>query len=1074
MATVADIRLREDAPDVRWVLFFDGIPYAFTNDNGQGRGTLLGSGASSWIGLSETAIGGVEVAGARTVLDGLQMPRTFREAVDVKSGEPKPSPITFTLHDDEAGTLAGLFGREHKEFDILGQRIGAGTSNLLATALGQGGDAIPIWGRNIGVERIGAAGQRRLFPPIPETLVGLEHSVYQEAVGPERLPPIYVSDEPIQWTGRLFALYMIYRDPDSTATDASAWPTWDLQATLGRQLVGKVIRGPRQRGRVWEIECHGRDGLLRKQLGRVTTAKWQPVSTELSSVAVEQGVAIDFQRQSPLEFPGTFDGLTFGGATLTSTSKVDLVAELHDLIQDVYDGTTTNTVGTEGQLDAWSEAGVPQNAEVGAQMGTPASLYCRKRDVSADHYWLAMTVAMHATRWRQLGFEPETQDFDNSGDATSDDRQIRFVPLQGGTEYGTGPEQVFPTGADVPGEGYWAARVTTVALGANEQLPNIDAWDNNGNRRHWYAKYPGEPFMLDMQASDQLVRLGGAISPYVEGQLTVEVSGNDVDGAAGEFARFWALRGKVQTEPDQEPIDTVQVAQLEWVDGVYGNIDPGTGANPAAIIRQWMDPRLFGFPFERLDGLDYWTGVAGGDGQIDAVPLSAYAYMGTDVPEYAHHVWGQVLLSTGSGGGVAGGVITEGGNTPGYGGSLRWGSDVEIADMGCSIPYQLVADLEDVLAVFEELPGGADGDLQRVRYAYIGPFLAQDILGSIMRPRALMWSYHGDVIGVRRLAPFSPLLADVSIGEVDLYGTRDPRSLMPSQEPTPMGQIDGVDLEFRWRPDEGSTTGALQVLSRDSEASARTGELIEKVVDHGLLDATTFAELGLGSWHDEFETLWAVQQAEFFARDHYMIRLRVSRPKGQDMRPGTRVLLTNPWPSNNAGGYGLTDHVGIVTSREVDTSTHAVLVSVFVFAGQGFGWRFFAPMARVLDQVGAVLTLSADEFGHGDANIADGDGLERPSYSSAGEGRLVRILYRIGEDFQLGEALTVSTWNAATNELTLTTTPDTTIEYADRWVLMEPYDAQAAQTYPRSVFGVVVKDDLTHGVGPTVGRPFEE
>ena len=68
MPDLSEIRLRHDAQDVRYVLFIGGIPYAWTTDNGQGLGTLLGSGAGTWMGLSESSIGGTEVVGARTVL----------------------------------------------------------------------------------------------------------------------------------------------------------------------------------------------------------------------------------------------------------------------------------------------------------------------------------------------------------------------------------------------------------------------------------------------------------------------------------------------------------------------------------------------------------------------------------------------------------------------------------------------------------------------------------------------------------------------------------------------------------------------------------------------------------------------------------------------------------------------------------------------------------------------------------------------------------------------------------------------------------------------------------------------
>lgn len=176
MPDLSTIRLREDAPDVRWVLFIDGCPYAWTTDLGQGgRGSLRGSGASSWIGLSEDAIGGVETVGARRVLGGLELPPTIRESLDVKAGELEPNPVTVRLHDVD-GLLAQLFGREGKESDILRERIGPGTAALPATGLGPGGTVIGLWDRNIGIERIGPAGERRLLERIAAVLTRWGHA----------------------------------------------------------------------------------------------------------------------------------------------------------------------------------------------------------------------------------------------------------------------------------------------------------------------------------------------------------------------------------------------------------------------------------------------------------------------------------------------------------------------------------------------------------------------------------------------------------------------------------------------------------------------------------------------------------------------------------------------------------------------------------------------------------------------------------------------------------------------------------------------------------------------------------
>ncbi len=287
-----------------------------------------------------------------------------------------------------------------------------------------------------------------------------------------------------------------------------------------------------------------------------------------------------------------------------------------------------------------------------------------------------------------------------------------------------------------------------------------------------------------------------------------------------------------------------------------------------------------------------------------------------------------------------------------------------------------------------------------------------------------------------------------------------------------MGHLDGVNLSFRLAPDQGKSVETHTQRAQDSEASARTGELIEPIDDHGLIawDWGVPAGIGTSPWWDEFRQMWAFEAAEFFSQDHYSITVNVSRPKGQDIRPGTRVLLNNPWPSNNGGGYGLTNHVGIVTAVTTDTSTHAVETEIFVFAGQFDGVKTFAPWARILDQAGAVLTISTDQYGHGNANIADGDGFMEPSWSSEGGKLCATIITRIGETWSVGTPFIVQSYDEGTSEITLDGAPPTSDEYADRWLMVCPYVDQTG--WPRSVFGVIVRDDLTHGAANTVGRPF--
>jgi hypothetical protein len=1077
MATLAQARVRTDAQRVEWVLFLDGIPYAWATDIGQGvGGNVLGSGASSWIGLSEDAIGGVEVVGARTVLGGLEMPGVIREALDVKAGEPEPNAVTFRLHD-LSGLLGPLFAREGKAYDTLRSRVAPGTTATAATGVGPGGTSVDLWDRWIGLERIGPAGERRLFPCLPEPLVGFDHAVHQNGPLPGELPPVLVSDEPLAWAGRLVTLYAIYRDPDSTAATAAAWPTWDLQhAGGGRQWVG-VVRGvKRQRGGVYELECHGRDALMRRQLGTVTTRSWMPIGADLNYG--DDSIAVFFQvTYSDGSAAEYFDGSVYD-RTLTAVTRSELITEINGIIQDAYDGTSTNYTGSAGVLDAWTVGADAQNASVGLDA---TGFYVRKDTQASSQTFLTMHVSLPSRVLRQLGFEPETQHFDGQHTATEDTKQIYFQKLAQGRAL------PFEFSADAtPGTTYWRLKVNTIALGYTQDVADSNEWDNipGGAPRYWTPKFgDAEPFTIDMTGGGQIIRIGGA-APYIEGQLTVYHTGDDVDGSASTQARYFALRGKVQRTVDGEPEDTIQVVLLEWDEDGHGNISVGaTGFEPALRVVRWLDPRLFGFNYKPLAGdLEYWSGLegsSGDDGVIECLPLHAYAYMMDDTPEYAHSVLTQILLSTGSGGGYnVAGTITAGDNSVGaLDGTLFFGDDLELADMGLGIPQQLVAPLEEIRDAFDSNIGGWAGPLNRVRYAYAGPFQALDTISSLFRSRRLMHRWHGDVFGVAKLAPFSPADADITVLEADLYPTdNDPRSLMPDQLPAPMGHLDGIRLHYRWAPDDAKTQLEHVERALDADARSRTGDLIEDIEDHGLVPWAWGLRpdlVGSTPWDDELRTLWAHEACGFFGAEHFAAVMVVSRPKGQDIRLGTRVLVTNPWLVDSAGTSGVTNHVGVVTATDLDPVTFSRRCEIFVFAGQAEGYRYFAPSARVTAQAGAVLTLSTDQYGHGNADIYDAQGFVEPSWSTIGGSAIVQILYRIGETWTLGGTHTVSSYNVGSAQLTLTTTPDTTRSYTDRWVIFAGYDTQTANTHPRGLYGPIVLDTLQHGAGPTDGVPFQ-
>ena len=348
-----------------------------------------------------------------------------------------------------------------------------------------------------------------------------------------------VSDDVLQWTGRLVTLYAVYRDPDDPATDATAWPTWDLQHEAGNLVWVGVVRGiSRQRGGVWELSCHGRDALMRRTLGAVTSATWMPITAELTMVPEQAGFGVWWDRRAFGEVPTAFNGSIFA-TDLTATTKAELADEIDAIISDAVDGTSTNFAGLEGDLDTYTIGADAQDADAGVDSN---GFWVRKADQVSDQEILTMWVVMHSRVWRQLGYEPETQNYDDS-ERTSDNRQIVFRELTADTGFAV--STTYDTGFVAPGPGYWVAKMTTVKTGFAGTVEDANYWDSDGARRYYCPKFSGEPYTLDMSGNGQIVRLGGGASPYIEGQLSVYHDGGDVNGSPATRARFFAFRGKV-------------------------------------------------------------------------------------------------------------------------------------------------------------------------------------------------------------------------------------------------------------------------------------------------------------------------------------------------------------------------------------------------------------------------------------------------------------------------------------------------------------------------------------------------
>ena len=1071
---LSSVRLDEDAT-CKYVLFIEGLPIARTSDT---TGALWGSGLDSWIYLSEVAIGGREISGTRSVLPGLIVPESVSFEIDIKTGALQPAGATFQILDTD-GTLADLFATEEQTAYVLDQRVAPGTANLGASVNIVGGLTTNPRGQWIGIEKIGPAGERRQWPALPFDLVGLDHPVHAGADPPNGLPPVTVSPSPIEFAGRMVTLYRIYKDPELPLEEGASYYTWDEAHAAGDLVWWGLMRdaGRVSGSRVWSIDCHGPDAMTRKTLGTRNTVTKTRIAAALTLDATESSVAIEFRCRgvAGASVETYFNSSIFDHA-ITATDRAGLATEINGWIESALTGASFNVAGSGGDFETWLDAEGVANPDAGVTIDGKFFVRRESKDLNDDLTYGVMWITMHSRAWRVLGFEPETQHRD--GPTFPGTTDVAFSRLTTGADY---------LGEAVPGSGYWRATFTTIERGYAHE--DIDAYDNDGAPREWWPYHTSEVFVLDQHGRQALRLLDEEpTSLYLEGQLTAGFSQfSEINATQTDRARWVMMSGdRVTVEDDAETADKVevsdaikvkQIACVSWVQGsAYGTVSEGVGFEPLLYVEHYLDPRGFGIDNEELRA--DWSGKTSGKGAITLTPLNAYHYFLDDSYEHAPTLLAQIMLSTGASVGYNGtatddgGSVTAGPNT--HTSAPAFAGDYELADLGLAIPYQIVQHPDDMRVVFDTLPGGGFGDLCRLRLAYAGPFKADDVIDSIMRPRLLCWSLAGKQFGIFRMGPVSPEDADISITESDLHGVvGDPASVIPVQSLRATGQLDGIALSYRWDPSANKTAIAVDLPALDAGANRRTGELVEKITDHGLCPTEWFDDsewvTGVTDWRPLMRQLWQHEAATFLAKRHYSVTLNLSRPKGQDAMPGSAIALTNQWLVSPTGTYGVTAATGRIISATHMLREGRTEIRAIVFATPTV--RHYAPFVRVRRWAAQSVEYYPDTLGHGVAAYLDGIGFGQPTWSTGTGDFQASLVERIGDTWTVVDGDTVASVDTATRTITLDNGFSLKLRDRDYYLMLSDQTAQAG-AWPATVYGPMADDDLTIGDATNAAAPF--
>lgn len=974
--TVEALRTMEHATQA-YILTIDGLPIAFTTDT---SGELVGSGASSFIGRAESDLG--ETVGGREIREGLVVPDTLEfggRVLDLLGLDRTTAKFSILL--DPSTDTADYFAMGGEEPEEMLGRLAPYTDPAPATVVG-----VTVRDRYLGLERIGPNGERHMYPYlVGETLAGLDHHGDTDGA----TVPASVSQRPLVHEGRPWALYRVYRDPSSTSvSNSDAWPSLSnyRPIAVGKlRDAGKVEAG----GRI-DLEGTGFETLLENTKATIGGRVFD-INPEFSTTAgVDDQVAIYLAESDSITPALDFNAskTTCQGrlwTTLTGSSGAEIRASLGALLSDTTYGTDTDYAPAAPVFSATngSEAHVSGN-----------NIYVRRNAYTAgdDYAYSRAIIAMHRRRWLALGFDPHQQDH-NAGPGTpmEDERSVVFKHLPQSGDFV--PEAAAPSMGAIPGPGYFAAEFTTIPFDRTQSVDDRFFWDNKGGPRVFYPLFgPGQLPRVLNEGGGQVLRIPTDVA--MVNQSHVARSGS-IDGTDCDAAGFILIRGKIRKaegETDDASLviddeaEQAVIARVSWV--VFNDYFPdiGSGVSGGLYVEQLYDPRTFGYPYRPIDR--DWAAYKLTGQQIYTWALGTAA----SPPERADQTLSAFLRSTGTSTGPDGsGVIQQGINT---GDSTGFFGDIFTAEMGLGVPEYLCPTQAEITSVMEQIPGGTSGHLIRCRPNFDASFPSYHMLNALMAPRGLMMGFHGARFMVYQLGDVSPGDAHVSITESDLWGELgDPTTVYPAQESRAFAPVD------YWEVKDASSGREHKFRALDSGASTRRGDNAATINGRGLIapelygdDPTSLPQGGL--WKNEAEQLFGRTLAEFFARRHGLIRVRVSRPKGQDLYPGTVVLLSNPWVRASDGSQGVSSVVGRVMRVAHHLKDGGCEAEIVVFEGQWQQPAHFAP-ALWISRVNNSTTLTISTSPNQPSSEAQKQGWEKPAWATGDGGNLIGSLIRM-------------------------------------------------------------------------------
>jgi hypothetical protein len=943
MASIADIRMGAHMRHA-YLFLIQGAPFAFTDEP-----ALAVGGKDPWWTIDD-----------RRVLTGLTVPSTLKISLELESGLIEEDTAVFSILDQD-GTVPYFFGGLQKTFRQLGQRLHPREDPAPIGIIDSYGNPLNLSHGYVGTEALGPSRQRDHYSSTPYwgSLPGQDHPSHDDP-----LPTVTDSSTgPYLIEGRRVCLYRLVYDEET-----GSWPAFDQQVDAAVEggwspalWWGTLRQAGKVEGRTWSISCTGPGSWLRRSLNARTSTAWHRISADFALDLRESYIGIELQKRYYLDGSITVCGSDYTTFEVDPTSKATIILSIQAALT-----ATAALAGPGGAI--WS-----QHAGIGAgKIHFALESVTISSDEVGGFYAMVARVILSRKVWRALGYDPDAglNNVDGPGPA--------FI----GTGFGF--LGAHPDLVQEPLVKYYGALFWTVPFG--EPISGFSGkldWAGTKAPKIYKPLYQGGISVLPGDGSQVIHVFPENNDPiYCESQTTrAHYSSVQINKQTCNASRLWCFRGKIQlpqqpTDPEPpEPVDTVQVALCYWVDDDGVMAVDELGIARGLYIDRWLDPRLFGLNYEPIDPDVGWASNDDGD----AIECSPMAHLGAfyDRPDRADHTILRTLVSTGSAAWDLGtqtsddddGAFTNAQDYLSYGLNdlaQSWpAGDVEIYDLGLQIPRRMI-DVASFEGAASDLPGGETGPLAIGKVCIQGgPLQSEELFERLMSPRG--WAFS---LKRGRLGLWAPHISaeskfeqgvDFEITEADLHGTAgDPASTIPSVELRPVSPYDRVAFSHTGNPTADWTSGQeeLKYKARDPGSRARSGSRVRDVSAPDLVATQWFAggdennpnaAEAPSSWTGSISQLWERDLPRWLAQPHRLVTgLRISRPKGQDLYPGACLRLTNPWPANSVGSYGLNGNYCRVLSVTHETDSCCAVVDALVEA-QPPGALRWAPILRVKD-----------------------------------------------------------------------------------------------------------------------------